>query len=336
MLRSRGMILTGAAALLLTPSCFKEDEELQRQLIELRASLDAKTKAAEEADSKVSELQGKLQRTGGGASSEELSKAKATIAELTKQLEAAKAAAGSGGSPFKIDMDAMASKLEEDLTRKAKQLRELVQGQIPSGRIDEISLKSIDYPPQLVTPFSSAITFNVLTDGGQNLRLMFPVTADLGGSWKLPTVADVQTAYKLAKETPLVAAAPTPAPAPAPGPGGAAPTPQPQAQPQPQAGGGGGMRQIDANTFAFDWGDGASGGARPAQPQVQAPAPQPQAPQQPPGVMSNFTPPAPGGAAPGPAPSPAPGAAPAAPPAAPSVPPPVMPTAGPDKIIRFD
>ncbi|RBP42621.1 hypothetical protein DES53_106330 [Roseimicrobium gellanilyticum] len=342
----RSLCLAGAIGLLSLPSCFQGDEELQRQLIEMRATLDAKDKAVEKVQAELAELQSKAQRSGSttsGAGSEELARAKQTIDELKRQLDTAKAQASSvsasaGGTPLKIDMDAMADKLEEDLTRKAKQLRELVQGQISAGRIDEISLKSIEYPPQLVTPFSSAITFNVVTDNGTRLRLQFPVSADLGGAWKLPSAADVQTAYKAAKDNPQGLAGNTTPTQPQSSTGGTAPPPNvgggvpPQ---QPTAGHGGGMRQVDANTFAFDWGDGA--GAAPRQPQPQAQAPrQPQAPQSSggPAVISNFNPGSPGGSSAPVAPAPAP-SAPSAPAAAPSVPAPVMPVVG-DRVIRFD
>jgi hypothetical protein len=336
--------MAGALGLLTLPSCFQGDEELQRQLIEMRASLDAKDKAVEKVQSELAELQSKSQRSGStttGASSEELAKAKQTIEDLKRQLDAAKSQAASvsvsaGGTPLKIDMEAIADKLEEDLTRKAKQLRELVQSQISAGRIDEISLKSIEYPPQMVTPFSSAITFNVVTDSGSRLRLQFPVSADLGGAWKLPTAADVQTAYKAAKDNPQGLAGNTTPTQPQSPAGGTPPQPnvgggvqQPQ-QPGYAQPGGGGMRQVDANTFAFDWGDGA--GAAPRQPQPQAQAPrQPQPSSGGPAVISNFNPASPGGSS---APAPAP-AAPSAPAAAPSVPAPVMPVVG-DRVIRFD
>jgi hypothetical protein len=347
--------MAGALGLLALPSCFQGDEELQRQLIEMRAALDSKDKAVEKVQTELAALQSKSQgssnsnssSSSSGASSEELARAKQTIDDLKRQLETAKAAAAAGsvsagGAPLKIDMDAIADKLEEDLTRKAKQLRELVQSQIPASRIDEISLKSIEYPPQLVTPFSSAITFNVVADNGNRLRLQFPVSADLGGAWKLPSAADVQTAYKVAKDNPQGLAGNTAPTQPQTQTGGV-PAQQPNAgggvQPQqPTAGHGGGMRQVDANTFAFDWGDGASAAPRQPQPQAQA-QPQPRAPQPSsggPAVISNFAPPGPGGAGGPAAPAPAPGpAAPSAPAAAPSVPAPVMPVVG-DRVIRFD
>ncbi len=324
------MTLAVVATLCTLTSCFKDDEELQRQLIELRATVEAKTKAAEKAEAEAADLRSKLKNGsssgGSGASSEDLARAKSTIADLTKQIEDLKkaaAGAGAGGAPTKFDMDAMAAKLDEDLTRKAKQLRELVKGQISSGRIDEVALKSIEYPPQIVAPFTSAITFNVVTQAGQSIRLMFPVTADLSGSWKLPSVADVEAAYKMATSSPQLAGSPTggtPAPPPA-APGvppvsGGGVTPQPQ----PHAGGGSRVRQIDGNTFAFDWGDDPAPSPSPAP--APAPQPGPAAPQAP--LSGQPTPgvPAPGPAAPAPAPAPA-------------APAPLMPVVG-DKVIRFD
>lgn len=325
-----------AALLLLSAStlssCAREDEELQRQLIDLRASMEAKNKSVEQMQAQMTELQNQKQRSstgGSGASSEELAKAKVRIAELEQRLAEVSANPAATPQIGKIDMDAMAGKLEEDLTRKAKQLRELVQRQSPSSRIDEISMKSIEYPPQLVTPFTSAITFTVTIGNAAPMRLMFPVTADLGGSWKLPTPDEIQKAYKAAQEQPqgLAAGGTVPNnPGQQPGAGGA---------PQPQAGGAAGprMSQRQDGVFVFDWGDGT------AAPQVRQPQPQQQAYAQPPPAaapaggqtFNNFTPPGQGGAPQQPA-APAP---PAAAPQAPAAPAPVMPVVG-DRVIRFN
>jgi hypothetical protein len=318
-------------------SCGKGDEELQRQLIELRGTVDAKDKAMEQLESQVASLQSQKQpavvNNIPGASAEELAKAKARIEELEQRLASASADPGAPPQIGKIDMEEIASKLEEDLTRKAKQLRELVQRQSPTSRIDEISLKSIEYPPQLVTPFNSAITFTVTEGGGAPMRLMFPVTADLGGSWKLPTPDEIQKAYKAAQQQPQGLAS-----------GGTqgAPFGQPQAanvpqqQQQPAASGGGArMTQRGDGVFVFDWGDGAAS-AQPQQrqqPQAQqAYAPQP-AQAAGPQTYNNFVPP--GQTAAQPQQQPQAPRAPAAAPQAPSVPAPVMPVVG-DRIIRFN
>jgi hypothetical protein len=307
----------------------KGDEELQRQLIELRGAVDAKTKVAEQLEAQVADLRNRSQHPGAPsvASSEELVKAKARITELEQRLAAASISpTAPAASMGKIDMDEMAAKLEDDLARKAKQLRELVQRQSPSSRIDEISLKSIEYPPQLVTPFNSAITFTVSEANRTPMRLMFPVTADLGGSWKLPTADEVQKAYKAAQEQPQGAVAATQ-------PQGGQPALQgaPQGQQQPASSGGGGARmtQRGDGVFVFDWGDAPSGG-QPRQPAQNMAQPRPASggPQ----TVNNFVPPGQAGNAPQPAAQPR---APAAAPQAPSVPAPVMPVVG-DRIIRFN
>jgi hypothetical protein len=311
-------------------SCMKGDEELQRQLIELRTAVDTKTKAAEQLEAQVADLQNRSQHPAAApsvASSEELVKAKARITELEQRLAAASANPGAPAPMGKIDMDEIAGKLEDDLTRKAKQLRELLQRQSPSSRIDEISLKSIEYPPQLVTPFNSAITFTVSEGTGTPMRLMFPVTADLSGSWKLPTPDEIQKAYKAALEQPQGAVASTPQA------GQPANQGSPQAQPQATSSGGGGARmtQRGDGVFVFDWGDAPSGG-QPRQPAQNTAQPRPAAtggPQ----TVNNFVPP---GSQPGGAPQPeAQPRAPAAAPQAPSVPAPVMPVVG-DRVIRFN
>lgn len=315
-------------------SCAREDEELQRQLIELRSAVDSKNKSVEQLQSQITDLQNQKQRSGtssSGAASEELAKAKVRIAELEQRLAEVSANPAATPQVGKIDMDAMAGKLEEDLTRKAKQLRELVQKQSPSSRIDEISLKTIEYPPQLVTPFTSAITFTVTVGNAAPMRLMFPVTADLGGSWKLPTPDEIQKAYKAAQEQPQGLAA---------GGGNGGSSGQPAynnggGAPARNTGGASGpsMTQRQDGVFVFDWGDGPSAGQQPRQAppqQAYAPAPAPAAGGS--QTFNNFTPPGSQPAVPAPAAAQPP---PAAAPQAPSVPAPVMPVVG-DRVIRFN
>jgi hypothetical protein len=319
------MALRKTRVLLLVPivatlsSCMKGDEELQRQLIELRNTADAKTKAAEQLEAQVADLRSRSQQTNvvpPVASSEELVKAKARITELEQRLATASATPAAPPQMGKLDLDEIAGKLEEDLTRKAKQLRELVQRQSPSSRIDEISLKSIEYPPQLITPFNSAITFTVTEGTGTPMRLMFPVTADLSGSWKLPTPDEIQKAYRAALEQPRGGVASTQPQAGRPSSKG---KPQAQSQPTSSAGGGARMTQRADGVFVFDWGDGASAAQNTA-----PPAGQPSVENViPPGKTGGVQPPA------------APSRAPAAAPQAPNVPAPVMPVVG-DRIIRFN
>lgn len=341
-------------------SCAREDDALQSQIIETRAAMEQRSRELEQTQAQLNELKEKMQRMGGAsASSDEVARLKARNAELEDQLAAARKQTSTADAPAKFDMDAIASRLEDDLTRKAKQLRELVQKQTPGGRVDEISLKSIEYPRELLATFNSAITFNILAESGQKLRLVFPVTADLGGAWKLPAPAEVQAAYVQAQSQPAGASpgnsgaawagagseiAPSSSPAPAStqaaAPHVAASAPAPSAPQAPASSGAqSGMRQVDANTFVFSWGDSRGGGGGQAQPQAQAPRPaaQPAAPAPAPvqgnTPIANFTPPGPGGAAPAPAPAaPSRGAAPAA-----ATPPPaaVMPVQQ-DITIRFD
>jgi hypothetical protein len=231
----------------------------------------------------------------------------------------------------------IAANLEEDLAAKAKQLRQLVQRQSPSSRIDEISLKTIEYPPQLITPFTSAITFTVTVGNEAPMKLMFPVTADLGGSWKLPTPDEIQKAYQAAKDqppAPVAASEPQEAPAtrskattspsPASGTGstlagGAAPA---AIGSSTTTASGARMTQRADGVFVFDWGDGSSaaGAAAPNVTRPGRPAPATGAVARP--------------ATPAPAPVPAPAAAPPAPRGA-TAPPPVMPIVG-DRVIRFN
>lgn len=329
------VLLPAVAAL---TSCTKGDEELQRQLIELRGAVEAKNKSVEQLQAQVAEMQGQGQRsttttvtssTSSGTSAEELAKARAQIADLEQRLAAASTNSAASPQTGKLDLDDMAGKLEEDLTRKAKQLRELVQRQSPSSRIDEISLKSIEYPPQLVTPFTSAITFTVTVGTAAPMRLMFPVTADLGGSWKLPTPDEIQKAYKAAQEQPPGIASTGTQTAPSPKARG-------KSSPQPVATGGGGgarMTQRADGVFVFDWGDGAGAGGAQQNRQPQQGYTQPAPPSGGPQTVNNFVPPGKdGGAQPQPAPGPR---TPAATPQAPNVPPPVMPIVG-DRVIRFN
>lgn len=262
-------IASFTAALL--PSCSQEDAALQSQLVEARAALDAKSKALEKAESELARSQN---HSGGAASSEEVAKLKARNSDLEEQLANARAQNAESGKAPKFDMDAMAAKLEDDLTVKAKQLRELIQKQTTGGKVDEISLKAITYPSEIVTPFSSSITFSMLMDTGKSIRLMFPVTADLSGVWLLPGPDAVQKAFQQAQSQPAQQVATAPAPA-VNGAGGSFPAAPAAAAPVANTGGGASMRQVDGNTFVFNWGDAPAGNA-PAQPR-QAPAAAPSA-----------------------------------------------------------
>jgi hypothetical protein len=276
----RRVIALGAVLLSLC-GCAREDEELQSQLVETRAALAAKTKALEQAEAQRTSQPPPAPAQPPAVSTEELANARSRIADLESQLAAAKQQASIPPAPAKLDLDALKDKLEGDLTNKAKTLRELLLKQAGVARIDEIGIRAIEYPPEIVAPFRSAITFALSSSDGRQLRLVFPVTADLDGSWSLPGPDKVQQAYKQVKDAapaePNVAAAPAetlPAnqvPTPGQAPGSRAPSTTPQLAPSGALPSG--FRQVDANTFQFDWGDGKKGGAKPGMTQPASPAP---------------------------------------------------------------
>ena len=258
----------GAAVFLC--GCMKGDEELQRQLVATRTALEAKTKALDQAQSQAADS----------------AKDNARVSELEQQLAAALLQPAAPGAPQKLDLDALKDKLEADLTSKARQLRELVLKQTGAVRIDEISIKGIDYPPQIITPFRSAITFALSGDGGQAILLMFPVTADLNGSWKLPGPDKVQQAYKEAKNViasnarAAVNAESNPL--------------SPSQGPTAPSTGTAGFRQIDPNTYLFDFGDKRGPAATPGLPQSPVPsAPPSQSSASPPNPQPSVTVPSP-------------------------------------------
>jgi hypothetical protein len=255
----RRVIALGVVILL--GGCAKEDEELQRQLVETRAALTAKTKALEQAESqRTSQPPPPAPAPPSAESTAELAKARSRIAELESQLAAAQQQAPAPAAPAKLDMDALKDKLEGDLTNKAKVLRELLLKQAGVAHIDEIGIRGIEYPPEIIAPFRSAITFALSASDGRQLRLVFPVTADLEGSWSLPGPDKVQQAYKQVKDAPpaapaesTVAANPAETARAANGPTLSSPSTAPQTPPPS------GFRQIDSSTFQFDWGDGKGG-----------------------------------------------------------------------------
>jgi hypothetical protein len=337
---SSGLLIKAAVPLILSAclltSC-SDDEELRRQLIDLRGQVEDKTRAVEQLQAQVAALQSKKAAVVSPelsaapiASTEELTKARARIAELEQRLAEVPAAPVATPAIGKLDIETIAIHLEEDLAAKAKQLRQLVQRQSPSSRIDEISLKSIEFPPQMVTPFTSAITFTIAEGNAPPMRLMFPVTADLSGSWRLPTPDEIQKAYRAAKEQPassvasgdsIGAGARPQEPSrtkskslpPAPSPTAGATTRSSAGQTATTAGGAR-MTQRPDGVFVFDWGD------APAASQTPTATRPPGTPSRAPNVSVPTPPPAP-------APPPSRGGV--------TTPPPVMPVIG-DRIIRFE
>lgn len=314
-----------ALALIFCPGCAKEDSELQRQIVELRAEVQSKTTALEEAKAKIAQSATRAAPTptasvAQGVSKEELAKAKERISQLegeVAKLNTANASlneklqsqstssAPSTPVPMKFDVDALKDKLEDDLTKKAAELRDLVLRQNGVTAISEISVQRLQLPPEVITPFHSAITFTMM-DNGKPLRVQFPVTADFGGSWRLPSPDKIQQACEQAREQlasgrpaePEPAAPPvaTPPPASTPPPATSAPASTPKAS-RPVASsapasstsspgsGHASIKRVDSNTFVMDWGDhkAATASAAPAAPpppstSAPAPAPRPAAP----------------------------------------------------------
>ncbi len=262
--------------------CAREDEELQRQLVETRAALAAAKQALAQAESQRASQPAPAPAAPSAASAEQLATARSRIADLENQLAAAKQPAPVAPAPAKLDLDSLKDKLESDLTGKAKTLREILLKQAGVARIDEIGIRGIEYPPEIIAPFRSAITFALSASDGRQLRLVFPVTADLEGIWSLPGPDKVKQAFNQVKDAPPAepVAASTPAETTAPparsSVANAAPAPGNSSPPQTA---GSGFRQVEPNTFQFDWGDGAKGApnARTAPPPSTAPSSPPTA-----------------------------------------------------------
>lgn len=273
--------------------CAKPDEELQKQIVELRAELQSKTKALEEAKAKTSTVTPPTPVTPAtvGPSAAELAQAKARVGELegeVAKLKTANAAldeklknqpspASDKPISMKFDVDVLKDKLEDDLTKKAAELRDLVLRQHGVTAINEISVQRLQLPPEVITPFHSAITFTI-TDNGKPLRVQFPVTADFGGSWRLPSPDKIQQACQQAREQMASGGGPGAEPPPAPAPPPSSPQPARSVASTPPAGSGNRtpkMKQVDANTFVMDWGDNKGSPSATGQPTTVVHTPSP-------------------------------------------------------------
>jgi hypothetical protein len=319
-----GIFLRCTLAAALLAGCAREDEELHRQVVELRADVQAKNRELEELRAKAANTSSQTP-TAPPSSNAELTKAQARIGELEGEVAKLNAKlndqAKSQPEPatsisMKFDADSIKDKLENDLTRKASELRDLVLRQSGITSISEISIKRVELPPEVITPFHSAITFTLL-DNGKPLRVQFPVTADFGGSWRLPSPDKIQQACQQAREQMAAGTPPAPPPAESPGasPAPATPSPAPArtvASQSPSTNRTPSMRRVDSNTFVMDWGD------KPAAAPAQSPSATPSSSAPAPG--SGLRTPSGQGAAPAPA--------------SPNVPPPVMPVQR-DIIIKF-
>jgi hypothetical protein len=284
---------TLTAALL--AGCAKQDEEMQREMVELRATVQAKNRELEDLRAKANTPPVTSPTHPPAVSEADMSKAKARISELEGEVAKLNEQLKHPPEPeipqaisMKFDADALKDKLEDNLTRKASELRELVLRQSGITGITEISIKRVVLPPEVISPFHSAITFTLM-DNGKPLRVQFPVTADFSGSWRLPSPDKIQQACQQAREQmaagpppePLPPSPPSVAPvasAPAPAPAeSSAPRPvPPQALPTSHTPS---MKRVDANTFVMDWGDkSASSAPAPSSPASHAPSGQGTAP----------------------------------------------------------
>ncbi len=278
-----------AVVCLLLSGCLGEDEQLHRQLQDLRAELKTAEDRAAEAETKVRELSAKISETPPSAPVSEtadpveLKSARERIATLEKELAAAKASPPAATAPTQTaeSYKELAKQLQTDLMQKVSELSDQLQSQIPSADVQEVTVKRIRPPAEIATAFSSAITFTLLDPNRQPVPLSFPVQAGLDGAWKIPTVEDVKRVYSdMARGIPqsapaLTAAAPSQGAAPA----AAQPT---QPAPAPASGGASFVKQSDGSILV-NW-DGNASAAPPAPAPSPALAPAAATPQPPPQV----------------------------------------------------
>lgn len=288
--------------------CLDGDEQLNQAVRELRAEVqkagevnESLTSQLNEANSKIRELEKKpataqepQSKQTDAALAAELEAAKGRIAELERAVASADKS-GKGGTLTAEGLRDLAKQLQTDLMVKVNQLSDQVQAKIPSANLQDVTVKRIHPPEELATAFSSAITLTFLDVGGQLVPLKFPVQAGLDGSWRVPTVEDVQKVFANAASGGGLAALQASTPAPAPTPTQAPAAPQPVApSPSPGTGSsmGGGHPEI-----VIVW-DPEAPAARPTAPApnptptASVPAPPPVAPPQAPAVPQQSSVPA--------------------------------------------
>lgn len=309
-------VLGMGGALLLLSSCLGEDEQLHQQMKSLRAELNAAEQKAAEAEEKIRELQSKVPQIPSTPAASpddaaELASAREKIATLEKQLAEAKATPASSAPVQTAESyKELAKHLQTELMQKVSELSDLLQAQIPSADVQDVTVKRIRPPEEIATAFSSAITFTLLDRSRQPVPLSFPVQAGLDGTWKIPTVEDVKRVYADVSQG-VPQSAPASAPQTTPGtPSAVASNAAPAA---PSGGGAGFVKQSDGSILV-NWDDSA--------PAARTPTPAP-------ATTAAATPPRQA-----PAPTPAPAPAPAAP-TTPNIPAPVMPVQQ-DIIVRFE
>jgi len=216
-----------ALAVLMLPlilaGCLDGDAQLQQAVRDLRTEVQRakeanQTLAAQlgEAKTKIKEMEGKVEAADGSKSvavhpdrSAELKAALEKIAELETLLSAAE----TGAKPASLtaaSLRELAKELQADLMSKVNELSDLVQAKIPSADLQEVTVKRIHPPEEVASAFTSAITFTFMDGNRQPVPLRFPVQAGLDGSWRVPTVEDVQRVFNGVASGEVQVSTPTP------------------------------------------------------------------------------------------------------------------------------
>lgn len=156
------------------------------------------------------------QPAGGGQASLQkvdqlLSEAQSEIDKLQKQLDEARAALSalaseasggeipSGMTPEALRLAGLLSnpgtlqeKVESNFAASARELRQRIEKELDTYRIEAATLNRVDYP-DIERPFHSSITLNMQdTDTGRDFRLSFDVHADADGNWSFPPMDQVE------------------------------------------------------------------------------------------------------------------------------------------------
>jgi len=206
-----GFFLTG---------CFEQDEQMHGQMAGLRAELKAAQEDAEKTRAELLELRqsDSSEQRDHVPSSDELRAARERIADLERDLAAARAQPAPA-APAQLGMDlnglrALASQMQKDLTEKVTVLADLVQAQASMAELLDVTVRRIQPPQEIATAFSSSVVFGLRDGQGRDLRLEFPVKAGFDGVWNMPTVEDVKQHYAQAIQRDAAVPQPQPAAAP--------------------------------------------------------------------------------------------------------------------------
>ncbi len=298
---SRVFGLAIAVSPLFLTGCLEGDEQLHQTVRGLRAEVQKAKETQESLVAQLNEAQAKIKQlesqpappsTAANAAPAEGNQAAELRAAQQKvvALEGALAEARSGEAASGLTAESLrqlAKELQTDLMTKVNELSDQVQAKIPSADLQEVTVKRIHPPQELATAFTSAITFTFLDGNRQPLPVRFPVQAGLDGSWRVPTVEDVQKIVSGVASGELQSAAPpqglASAPAASAGAGGLA-GPASPASGRPTF-----DKQADGS-IVINWDANAAPAPTPTAPppvttgtpsQVATPAPAPAAPRQP-------------------------------------------------------